>query len=285
MKENKGEFKQIKKIFKLTINANLLFLVWDFVYSLYNKNYYFIDRFTLQNILNFIIFNDSPLGDHLWYLGAILYVLIIVLFLDKIGHNKILFYLTPILLLGDLALGKYSLLLWGREFPYILVRNFLFVGIPYFSIGIMIDKSSSKIINKRILVCLIIFFSFTTILERYTLLRLSLNATRDHYISTTFLAVSVFLLTVQFRENKNNTKTKLINYFKNIFSIIGCKYSSCLYIIHPIFITCTGALITKIKLYSIYQWFAPVWIYTITVLCLIFLDKLKFWTSKKIDTQ
>ena len=56
-----------------------------------------------------------------------------------------MFYAIPILLLTDLILGKYSLLFLDREFPVIYVRNFLFVGLPYFALGACLKKYSDKI--------------------------------------------------------------------------------------------------------------------------------------------
>ena len=69
-------------------------------------------------------------------------MLIIMHIFDKLKIEKCLVFAAPFLLMGDLILGKYSVLLLGREFPYILVRNFLFVGIPYFCIGPKSQKES-----------------------------------------------------------------------------------------------------------------------------------------------
>lgn len=53
---------------------------------------------------------------------------------------KFLYIAVPVLLLTDLAFGTYSIVLWGWELPFYYVRNFLFVGLPYFAIGTMIKK-------------------------------------------------------------------------------------------------------------------------------------------------
>ena len=94
------------------------------------------ETITVKSILKFILLNESPFSGHLWYLGAVFYVLIIYAIADRIHIRKLIYVGTPILLLVDLVFGKYSMALFGREFPYILVRNFLCVGIPYFSSGV-----------------------------------------------------------------------------------------------------------------------------------------------------
>ena len=90
---------------------------------------------SLRELFNFIVLNENPFGGHLWYLGAYLYVLLIAMIISKYKIWKYMFYAIPILLLTDLILGKYSLLFLDREFPVIYVRNFLFVGLPYFALG------------------------------------------------------------------------------------------------------------------------------------------------------
>ena len=82
---------------------------------------YIKDTFTMQNAINFMIFNESPFHVHLWYLGSILYVYFFVMVLEKMvgDYSKTQDYMlmvTPILLICDLAFGKYSILLFGQEF-------------------------------------------------------------------------------------------------------------------------------------------------------------------------
>ena len=260
-----GENSQIKKLLKLVIEANLIYLLWDCFYAVVSRNSdFFQSTFTLKNLITFLLLNESPFSSHLWYLGAILYVLIIVLIVDKLDCGKLLYYLTPLLLLGDLVFGKYSIIIWGREFPYILVRNFLFVGIPYFSIGFLIRDGMGRRIEKKALGCLIVAFSLTSILERALLVNIGMNATRDHYISTTFLAVTVFLFALK------------CDGHKGILATIGRKHSTWLYILHPIFITCLGAVTKKVGIYGVYKYIAPIIVYIATLVFLVIIDKCKY---------
>lgn len=179
-------------------------------------------------------------------------MLIIVRVFDTLKIGKYLGFVTPFLLMGDLILGKYSILLLGREFPYILVRNFLFVGIPYFCIGRLIRNGFGKRVSKKVLAILLITFSATLLLERFALVNFNANAIRDHYISTTFLAVTAFLFALKCHGNNK------------ILASIGRKYSTWLYIWHPIFIICIDAIAHKVRVYSIYKFIAPVMVYITT---------------------
>lgn len=236
------EVKQIKKILKLLIEANVFFLIW--------------------NILCKVLGGKN--------MGAVFYVLLIVFFLDKLKRRKILYSLIPFLLIIDLVFGKYSLIIFHHEFPYILVRNFLCVGIPYFCIGNIIrERKYAEKCNKRILQIMIIVFAISSFLERFILVKAGANATRDHYISTTFLAISFFVYAL--KSNWNN----------EILALIGRRYSTWLYIMHPIFITLLSMVAGKFGVKSIYRCVAPIVVYCVTLVFLIVLQKVKIVTKSK----
>lgn len=249
---------QIKKIAFLFVVSNIFYFVLTIRGGLESLS----NTLTLKNIVYFIILNVSPFSDHLWYLGAILYTLIIVYALNKINKIKILYIITPFLLLGDLVLGKYSLLLFGKEFPYEFVRNFLFVGIPYFCIGMLIfkykDTLKAKFTKVKLIICTVVF-TVTTLLERYILVNNNLNATRDHYISTTFLAVSVFsLFMISFQGN--------INVFSKLTATIGREYSTGIYILHPFMIIIANKLVDIVGVEALYSPIKPIIIFIISAI-------------------
>lgn len=134
--------KQIKKIGFLFIEANLLYGVWSCFYGVVSGVYPIING---NSILKFIFLNESPFSGHLWYLGAILYTQIFVYTIDQIRMKKVLYLTIPILLVIDIAFGKYSLLLFGREFDYVFIRNWIFVGIPFYTIGLLLREKGYRI--------------------------------------------------------------------------------------------------------------------------------------------
>ena len=267
------EKHQIKKIGGLIIEANMIFFIWNIALNVLRRENivaYIRSIFTGKKIIEFLALNESPLAGHLWYLGAILYVLVIVLLVDKPNCRKLLYYLTPVLLIADLAFGKYSLLIFHQEFPYILVRNFLCVGIPYFCIGNLIrEKRCSEKWNRKMLQVLIVVFTITSLAERFVLVSAGLNATRDHYLSTTFLAICLFVYAL-----KSNWHNKEL-------TVIGRKYSTWLYIIHPIFITVFSIVTGKLGIKSIYRCVAPIVVYCATLVFLIILQKVKMEIKSK----
>lgn len=223
---------------------------------------------SLRQWAYFIVLNDNPFGFHLWYLGAYLYVLLIMLIIDRHKWWETMLVAIPFLLLGDLVFGKYSLVLLHHEFPYVFVRNFLFVGIPYFMIGIWIKKHIDKLlsINRCIYLGGVIVFSVTSIVEKQILLFLDASPAREHYISTTFLAVCLFLFVLSFKNVRNSVISKL-----------GEMDSLYIYMFHPLFIITLPMAIKRMPSFADvgYQYAAPLIVLSLTIVLTIFLRKIK----------
>lgn len=259
--ENKSKLeghliRSTKNTFNILLWSTALFVIVKLIFAFHSHDFSFLN---IDSLINFILFNENPFGYHLWYISAYLYTLIIILFLNRKNKLKWVYPFIFVFLLLDLCLGKYSLLLWNKEFPYLLVRNFLCVGIPYFCIGMLI-KRWEKVIQQMNLrkwaVGGIILFSITSFVEREMLLYYNINTTREHYISTTFLAISLFLLFLSIKQKSN------------FFSEIGEKDSLYIYILHPLFITFFNIINKHLthEWQNIYLYWSPIIILIATIL-------------------
>lgn len=264
--------RKIYNIIRIVILSTLLYLVWEIFQSLMQGiglKEYFYQNISFIKIAKVILLNDIQIGSHLWYLYALVYVLIFYYFVNVYNLENIVYKLIPFLLVVDLVFGKYSVALFNIEIPFIFVRNFMFVGIPYFMLGNFIRKIHDKnnmSINNRLLIWGIIIFSITTLLEKYILINNNMNAVRDHYISTTLLVVVVFIYLL---------KNKYI-FSKTIIEKIGYKYSLSIYIIHPIVIGILNYLfIHYLNLGIIYDYLAPFIVYFISIVIAICYNKIK----------
>lgn len=273
-----GEGKEILKLFRIFLYANLVYLIWHILFAIMKQQEVFTifsEVFTEKHLIEFLLLNESPLASHLWYLGAILYVKVIVFICDRLHCRRMLYWITPFLLMGDLMLGKYSLVLFHKEFPYLFVRNYIFVGIPNFCIGCILRSHSIQL--KRysgMMPFCIVLFSITSFIERFILENAGLNATRDNYISTTFLAIAIF----EFFLTRKDKKTSRL---EGVLAPIGWKYSTWIYILHPIFIMVIQAVMKKIGVYSIYGFLGPIIVYTGTLIFLVCLSRVKQWLCCK----
>ena len=225
---NERLMRNLKNILKITIISTLLFFVWDELLSIFSKRTVLIPSF--REMTEWIIFNDCPFGIHLWYLYAYIYALLIVTLFEKLRKLKYLFFSIPFLLLADVILGKYGMVLFGIDVPVPYLRNFLFVALPNFCI-----------IGGGILGVL------TSYIERDILTMLNAIASRDNYLSTTFLSLCLFLLVTSFSVSSDNIMTK-----------IGKDDSLYIYILHPIILGVCGIITLRTGLARPYSYVAPI---------------------------
>lgn len=135
----KRELKQFGKIFTITIGANLFYLLWEILLAVEKRENIkeaLLARFEKRVPEDFILWNFSPLSPHLWYLQALLYVLVIAFIVEHLGLRKLAYLAIPVLLAGSLIKGSYSLFFVGKEDCHIYyARNFLYCGLPFFWLG------------------------------------------------------------------------------------------------------------------------------------------------------
>ncbi len=272
--QNGKTFLQIRKIFQLFLISNGIFFLkelaaaWTPRESLHS---FIVNLIHIQTIKDFFVFNASPFCYHLWYMGAILYTLMIMAWVYRPGTKKYLWACIPALLAIDLLFGDYSVIVFGKTFPVHYVRNFLCVGIPYFLIGTIIREYYAMIKEKTTAwfwwlcsVCLLIL----TVAERYILVINDIAGRRKHNISTTLFAIAIFILSVLLFENKKQ------NRLTTFLSALSRRYSAWIYIIHPLFVTAFGVIAKVLKVKTYYAYVRCVVVYIGTICFLIVADKM-----------
>lgn len=199
VKARDNEKKQIRKIFLLMIISNVTYFILELLIAVtkgHGATLEFIHGLNFERFINFLLFNDTRICPPLWYLSALLYVLIII----RVVHHrniKVEIILVGVMLSVGECFGEFAMFIFGRSFPEYLSRNFLFIGLPYFLIGCII-RNKEQIIIERVnkvngIICIIISLLFMTV-EKIILNRMLINRSFDHYVSTTFLTLSIFVL-------------------------------------------------------------------------------------------
>lgn len=175
----------------------------------------------------------------------------------------------PILIMVDLVFGKYSLVIFERQFPVFFVRNFLFVAIPYLGIGMFLQEKKdffSKYLTSKGYIGGIIACSLLVLFERYLLYLNECNALREQYLGTTFLAVFLFLW---FATNTN----KNISMVGIKSSQVGRQYAAGIYILHPIIITIIEQTAKRRGIYTIPVLLKSIFVFAITVTVVYFVQE------------
>jgi surface polysaccharide O-acyltransferase-like enzyme len=262
----------IKNALVLVVTANVAYFLWEIVKTILVKEsiyFYISNTFTIKNAVMFFIFNDSPVGEHLWYLSAYLYALLIFYLLNKYSLTKYSYFFIPLLLIIDLVFGKYSLLIWYQNFNQVFMRNFLFNGLPYILLGNwlrgILETRTIKISNSLLLVG-IMLFSLTSLLEKYFLVINNLDTAREHYLST---AIIVLCLFTYLAKNPSIFKDRLIEK-------IGRENSLHLYIIHFAIAQIVLTVIARFgKIQNILSYLAVIIVFFISLFISIIYNKSK----------
>lgn len=199
-----------------SIKKNSIILCWStlfylplFLYGMLSNN---VETPSFVELLiNFVLFNDNPTGVHLWYLSAYIYVLAIVYFFNKRESLNFLFYIIPLLWFVDMIGG------WGGA-KTIYLRNFLFEGLPCFSVGMLVRRYNLKdFFNIEVLLLVIVILCAGCIIESH------LYESTHQTVSTSLLAIPLLLFFLKLPQNS----------FGKIMSKVDPNDSLYIYIFHP----------------------------------------------------
>lgn len=178
--------------------------------------------------ITFFLFNLPPIWAHVWYLSALLYVYLLVYLFEKIGPRRILYFFIPVLLCANLIMGTYLPLLFRAAVPLKWSRNFLFIGLPCFLLGDLIRQKEDRIkIGNLSLILLGIISCITSVLENKFLSSAGLCINKDFFLSTIFVALSLFLLAMNYPHAERTLK------IVHKIAYMGKEYSLLIYIFHP----------------------------------------------------
>lgn len=216
---------QLAKILRLLIGASLLYGCVRLASRLSSPealSEYLTQLTAPDTWVNFFLWNESPFSGHLWYLHAFLYVLILTVLVEKKWDRRVLYPLIPVLLVFGLVLGRYSSVLLHTEFPKYLYRNYLFIGLPYFLLGDLLNRTGFQLSGKKLLAgCLV--FLLTTYVEAAALGQWDM-----YFLSTPLLVTSLFVLIGGSRLPEHPAAA--------FAARLGKLCSEKIYILHPLFL-------------------------------------------------
>lgn len=259
------KLRQICKHLKLCVWAHVVYIPWRVFCTIHENQSilaYFKETLSLKTLVKTLLVNSSPAAIHLWYLNAVLYVLLIFFFAKKMKIEKFIFMCAPFLFALNLALGKYSVLIFGHEFPPTYTRNFLFIGIPFFCAGMAIGKKAREGGNAEktstrggALPCLTALFVIMEILEKQLLMTLGFDTVEcgECYMCTPLISVCVFLLFLRFKK---------IGGALNVLRVIGKDYSADIYILHLLISYILAPAVTRLDLEGIYPYIRTITVFS-----------------------
>lgn len=212
-------------IFKLLLLASGTFFCFTILtqYIEFGKSGiidFFSEKFNFTGVLKFIFFNVPFTSNHLWYLLTLIYVYLIYYFIVKYSvSDKFVFISAAALIFIHLISWQLCLSFDITDETFIL-RNFLFFGYPFITLGVFIKRYQHKLpkINTLSFVLLLCLGSVMCVLSRKYLGLKSLPA------GAIVIALTLFIYVL------NSAPKKFPKQLKSVGT-----YSTYIYIFHPIF--------------------------------------------------
>ena len=195
--------KSIIKVLKIIIIVNSIYIL------AYTIGFHQFPIRSWNAFFNIILFGTS-LSPHLWYLNAFLGALVFFYVISFITHKNKWIYFLPLLFFLHLLVGRYQFITGLSDIPLYIRLNFLTVGIPCFSIGI-ICKLNSDMLKKHvhaITICTIVFL-IMIYFESFILSINNHNNLVNYLLLTLPLSVSLFLMFLHLDINKKNLFIKI----------------------------------------------------------------------------
>ena len=244
--------RAIKKITIILLWSTLLCGLNDF-YKLIV--YHDIGNFTASALIDFILFNENPFAFHLWYISAYLYTLVFYLLLVPKSISMRISWIMGLWLAGIILVASY-IVSHHANIRFIYVRNFLFQGIPFFGMGMLLKKYDSffhKLQMRQIVFLLLFVILFAIVIKSIELYSM------ETYVFSGLIAFITLLLF------SNHYKEKA-----SWLSAIGKEDGLYIYIFHPLVMNLlkTDVVMSNIG-YSPYLFSTIVFVLTIIVIRLV----------------
>ncbi len=234
--DRNGGLRQIRKIVLLLVGSVLLYTFWENLLSLHYNGTFAKPQ---GDIWQYLFLNIVPYGSHIWYLSAVLYVLLAALVFDKLSGRRVLWALAPVLLVFGYIIGQFPMRFFGRELPVPYVRNFLLTGIPFFCLGDMLAAYERPIVkrvgNNVAPLVMAGVFAALSVAEAHLYVKMYAfwAGSREMFVSTFFLVLSLMLACMCADEDRFKKNPVL-----RVVSAMGRRYSTTIYIVHIIVLNC-----------------------------------------------
>lgn len=279
--------RKIKHIFSLILLTFVVYFPYQFIIGKnLNLGLYFKHIYNKVYFLKILIFNDWL---HTWFLLALLYCYIltgvILYFFKDFVKRKTVLYVSAVLLgihyISRLVIA-YGNPLFNSQiivFDYAfgsaeLFRNWLFMGFPFFIMGYYFHAYSVVIlghIQKNVGYVFLAGGMLISIFE-YMLY----NMTLELYIGTVLMSFGAFIITFS---EPNKCPNRCV-------SSIGKKYSTYVYLFHPIFISVVYKFssILKVQDYLAFSYIKPFLVVVFSIIGAICFEKGKKMLSNGNST-
>ena len=256
-KDIRGKIK--KRIVRLLILLFISFVTYlclNLWFERDNIPLFFSSVFSFKKIIFFILFNVPFFAGHNWFLLSLIYVYLIILCFPLLFKNKPFLYicsfLSVICIITHLMTFQINTSIFDINiYDLMFYRNWLFNGLPFVAIGILLRQSISKTIklNSLLSIFALVLTSFLMVVELYIYANF-LNAVIEFGFFTIIFCLLVFIVSFK-HPLRSLGKSRLLN------TRINC--STFIYIFHPGMSSIVSVFALRTGFYSnsIYHYIKP----------------------------
>ncbi len=228
--------KALVKLLKITGIVYLIHFVFSFCFHMikgYSIREYLGLKFNIFETRDFILFNSgryiydpSYVFDHMWYLFALIYVYTLIYIFAPVlrkWYKGLIVILLFLLFFGELLQTYYPVKAFGMGIStWYVMRNWLFVGIPFVMIGILFNDYVYKVSDlqkmKLPAICMIVAGIILSYVEMIVI------AQHDVYVGSVLITVGLLIL------------SECVSYNGHILYCLGKRASSNIYYFHVLVI-------------------------------------------------
>lgn len=204
---------------------------------------------------NFLLYNFSPFSEHLWFLGSLLYALVIMILLNKIRILK------PALFAGPLLIACYVILSHMGIGESYQLRNAVLVGMGYTMTGMLIARYKEQILKPKFITPLLLISFPVLMITAAVELNTYKAGVMVPFVSCEILTYVLLLLCLRFPDFGKDTFAEKL----------GRDCSFGIYIMH-IFVMHLMAVTDNDAFFGL---FPPVAIFTVTALFIYIYSSIK----------
>ena len=262
---------KMKKIIKIYFFGAAIYCCFYAILTLCDSGikaaaWYGVSYFNPVFVFKFVVFNLPRSSENLWFLVALIYVYGLQYFVVKWKVKDSVYLWTGIaLLIIHLLLGV-GLSAFGVVVPIYMIRNFLFMGYPFFCVGMLIRKKEDlvhKIITYKRAIILIVIGLIENVISYF------ISGENELFIGSVLIAVSLLIISLKTKDIQINEKISKV-----------AHTSTGIYLIHIMIGNILQMMVSTDIL--LFRNFLPVLVCIISTVVVLFYEKFKEIKQSKV---
>ncbi len=154
-KFTKNRLIKLLKMTAIVYSCYLIYSLCFFHFKGWSFGYWFHDKFNAYETRTFFLFNsgryiydESYVFDHLWFLFALIYVYVLIIIFAPVlrkWYKWLIVLLLGLMFFGELLQTVYPIRPFDISIStWYILRNWLFVGMPFVLIGVVFTDNAKK---------------------------------------------------------------------------------------------------------------------------------------------